>query len=547
MKLPRKSSIKQILILGLGIWIGSNLLQTNLFHTSNRTLKAATNKLNTLLTYIQQDYVDTADLSCLTETAITALLTHLDPHTAYMSAQDLKFNSPALEGAFEGIGIEFVVLQDTIYIVAPISGGPADKAGIQAGDKIIRVNGQDWAGQNMKLAHIVEQLRGKKGSKVVVSVWRDGCKELLDFTILRDKIPTYSVDATYMVDQEIGYMKLSRFTSRTYQEFMTALDRLNAQGMNKLILDLRNNQGGYLDQAIAIIEEMLEKGALILYTQGKIKKYNTAYYAKGNNSLQQIPIIVLINEGSASASEIVAGALQDQDRALIVGRRSFGKGLVQRPIALGDGSQLRLTVARYYTPSGRFIQKPYDQQNADYQLDLWNRYTRGEYFHADSICLDDSLQYKTGKNRTVYGGGGIMPDYFIPLDTTQHNTYIDQLLASYILQQYALEYATTHKKALTAMQHQTYCQQFAITAPMLWQLTQRAQSAGIDQEKITINQEASKRIALLLKAYIARNIWQEQGFYQVLNQGDPIFRKAMQLFEQAAALIQEEKPAKALS
>jgi len=537
MKIYISRFTKWAFTLGLGICIGHLVLPTTLSYASYPGLKVATNKFNTILTHIKQDYVDTADLHVLTEAAITELLAKLDPHSAYITSQDQSFLNTELAGEFEGIGIEFVVLQDTIYIIAPISGGPAEKAGIQAGDKIIQVNGQNWAGQNIKTSYIIKQLRGKKGSQVTVSIQRDNYKELLDCTITRDKIPTNSIDASYMANQDIGYVKLSRFTNRTYQEFMVAIDRLQKQGMHKLILDLRGNLGGYLDQAVQVLEEMLDTGKLIVYTQGKKEQYNTAYYAKGKNSLKQVPIVVLINEGSASASEIVTGALQDHDRALIVGRRSFGKGLVQRPIPLADGSQLRLTIARYYTPSGRFIQKPYGQKNADYQLDLIDRYERGEYFHADSIHFEDSLQYKTSKKRIVYGGGGIMPDYFVPLDTTQYNAYIDQLLAKYVLQQYSLEYAKAHQARLNTLSYEAYVKQFVITGPMLAELAENAKSAGITQHD-QLADIAQKRLKLLVKAYIARSIWREQGFYAILNQEDTMFLKAIQIFEQAASLLQ---------
>jgi carboxyl-terminal processing protease len=534
----KRPLIKWIFILGLGIWIGNLLPKSNLFFLNDLNLQKSTHKFHQILTYIKQDYVDTTNLEGLTEIAIGQLIEQLDPHSSYINAEEQTLVSAELEGEFFGIGIEFVLMQDTIYIIAPISGGPAEKAGIQPGDQIIRVNGQNWAGQNIKTSQILKQIRGTQGSQVTVSIQRNNHQDLLDFTLTRDKIHTHSVDAAYMVDQEIGYLKLSRFSSRTYEEFMAALASLKDQGMKRLLLDLRSNPGGYLDQTVKIIEQMLEADKLIVYTQGKISKYNTKYYSKGKNNLDQIPIIVLINEGSASASEILAGALQDHDRALIVGRRSFGKGLVQRPIQLSDSSQLRLTVARYYTPSGRFIQKPYDQDQDDYQLDLVNRYARGEYFHADSIHFDDSLQYKTAAGRTVYGGGGIMPDYFVALDTTLYNTYIEQLLGKYVLQQCALEYAQVHKESLSNMSYAIYYENFTITPAMLVHLNKQAQAAGIAQNKQVLSQSQTQ-IKLLLKAYIARNIWKEQGFYGILNQEDKIFKQAMQLFGEAANLIKD--------
>jgi carboxyl-terminal processing protease len=542
----KKSFPKWTFILTIGICLGALLSQSQLGLLDNHSLRKSTSKFYQVLDYIKQDYVDTTDLQLLTDTAISQLLEQLDPHSSYISTKEQALLNIELEGEFTGIGVEFVLLQDTIYVIAPVAGGPAEKAGIQPGDQIIQVNGQLWAGQNMKLAYILENLRGPQGSQVTLSVKRENYNQLLELTITRDKIHTHSINAAYMVDQETGYIKLSRFTNRTYQEFMEALDKLKAQRMKRLLLDLQNNPGGYLDQVVQIIEQMLEPNKLILYTQGKASKYNKQYYAKGKNTLHQIPIIVLINEGSASASEVLAGALQDHDRALIVGRRSFGKGLVQRPIQLSDGSELRLTVARYYTPSGRFIQNPYEKEGEDYQSDLINRYQKGEYFHADSIQLDQSMQYKTAAGRTVYGGGGIMPDYFVPLDTTQYDAYVDQLLVKYVLQQYALEYTHSHKNSLASMPYAAYYDHFVVTEPMLTTLYKKAQAVGIVSDK-PVSKNAQAQIKLLLKAFIARNIWREEGYYPLLNQRDPIFKKALQLLSQAEELLKTPPPNPATS
>ena len=529
------------LAVAIGIWVGATLGNNKEdTQSENLVLESAGQKLTDVLAHVEREYVDDTDLRTLSETTISELLKQLDPHSAYITVQELAAKDIELKGELEGIGIEFVMLQDTAYVVAPISGGPSEQVGIRAGDKIIKVDGEPFAGQGFKALEIAERLRGVQGTKVQLTVKRNKHEELLDFTITRDKVPFYSVDASYMVDSQVGYIKVSRFTANTFKEFKAAFHNLQKQGMTKLLLDLRSNPGGYMDMAIEIANNILEQGQLIVYTKGKRSKYNTKYYAKGEDSFEHCPVIVLINEGTASAAEIVAGALQDNDRALIVGRRSFGKGLVQVPIQLHDGSQLRLTVARYYTPSGRFIQKPYGAGVADYHSDLIDRYKQGEYFHADNIQLDDTLKHQTSKGRTVYGGGGIMPDYFVPLDVHQHSTYLDQLKAKYVLSQYVLEYIDQHREALTAMEWEGYYKKFEVSELMLRKLVAQAEKAGIPYDDKAFR-TAKGRIKLLLKAYIARDIWKVQGFYLIYHQNDEEFQKALQLFDEAEALLQQPK------
>lgn len=527
------------LAVAIGIWVGVSLEpKKEEAKSENAVLESTVKNFKDVLAHIERDYVDDTDLQALSETAICDLLQHLDPHSAYLTAKELALSNIELQGELEGIGIEFVMLHDTAYIIAPISGGPSEQVGIRAGDKIIKVDDQDFADQGHKQAEIVEKLRGAKGTKVKLTVKRNNVEELLDFTIIRDKVPFYSVDVSYMVDSQVGYIKVSRFTANTFKEFKTAFHGLQKKGMTKLLLDLRGNPGGYMDMAIKMANNLLDQGQLIVATKGRTNKYNTKYYAKGEDKFDQCPVIVLIDEGTASAAEIVAGALQDNDRALIVGRRSFGKGLVQVPIQLHDDSQLRLTVARYYTPSGRFIQKSYEEGMTDYHADLIARYKQGEYFHADNIQFDDALKHQTSKGRTVYGGGGIMPDYFVPLEVGLRTVYLDQLQAKNILQQYALEYADQHRDILIAMEYEGYYSKFEVSDLMLKKLIAQAEKAGIPYDEKAFR-TAKVRIRLLLKAYIARNIWREQGFYPTYHHDDEEFQKALQLFDEAEALVQK--------
>ena len=526
------------LAVAIGMWVGVSLAPKKEPTKSENPVRESTvKKFGEILGHIERDYVDDTDLRALSETAICDLLKQLDPHSTYLTAEELVLGNVELQGELEGIGIEFVMLNDTVYIIAPISGGPSEQVGIRAGDKIIKVDDKDFADQGLRQATIIEKLRGAKGTKVKLTVKRNNVEGLLDFTIVRDKIPFCSVDTSYMVDSQVGYIKVSRFTANTFKEFKTAFQRLQKQGMSKLLLDLRGNPGGYMDMAIKLANNLLDQGQLIVYTKGKTNKYNTKYYAKGEDKFDQCPVIVLIDEGTASAAEIVAGALQDNDRALIVGRRSFGKGLVQVPIQLHDDAQLRLTVARYYTPSGRFIQKSYEEGITDYHADLIARYKQGEYFHADNIQFDDALKHQTSKGRTVYGGGGIMPDYFVPLDVSSHTVYLDQLQAKNILQRYALEYVDLHRDALTAMTYEKYCSQFKVSDLMLKKLIAQADKAEVPYDD-KVFRIAKARIKLLLKAYIARNIWREQGFYPIYHQDDAAFQKTLQLFDEAETLLQ---------
>lgn len=525
------------LAVAVGIWVGASLVQKQEEEKpKNPILEGAIQKFEDVLTHVERDYVDDTDLQTLSETAACGLLKQLDPHSAYLTAKEVSLNNTELRGELEGIGIEFVMLHDTAHVITSISGGPAERLGIRGGDKIVKIDDEDLAGQGLKQAAVASKLRGARGTKVRLTVQRNNETNLLDFAVTRDKVPPVSVDASYIVDDQVGYIKVGRFTTNTSKEFKTAFHSLQKQGMTKLLLDFRGNPGGYLDMAIKMASDLLDQGQLIVYTKGKTNKYNMKYYAKGGDKFARCPVIVMVDEGTASVTEIVAGALQDNDRALIVGKRTFGRGLVQLPIQLSDGAQVRLTVARYCTPSGRFIQKPYGEEVTDYHTDLIARYKQGEYFHADNIPFDDASKYQTSKGRTVYGGGGIMPDYFVPMEALACTAYLDQLQAQNILQEYALAYAEQHREVLAAMEYARYCQRFEVSDLMLKKLIAQADKAGVSYDDSTLL-VANDQIKQLLKALIARNIWSEQGFYPIYHQSDDVFQKALKLFDEAETLL----------
>ena len=493
-----------------------------------------------ILNLIDRDYVDTVNVDELVDYSIDKMLEKLDPHTAYIPKKDIDMARSQLEGNFEGIGIEFNIIKDTILVVAPISGGPSESVGLLTGDKIVKVDDKTVAGVGITNMDVFGKLRGKKGTIVKVTILRKGSKNLLDFTITRDKIPTFSVDVSYMIDKKTGYIKVSRFAENTYFEFKEALMNLKAKGMKQLILDLKDNPGGYMDRATDIADEFLSDNKLIVYTDGKVARYDQKIVAENKGDFEKGPVIVLINEGSASASEIVSGALQDNDRALIVGRRSFGKGLVQRPIPLSDQSELRLTISRYYTPSGRCIQKPYEKEGIDkYNSDLINRYKKGEFFSADSVKFADSLTFKTVHGRTVYGGGGIMPDVFVPRDTSDLTDYLLDLFNRNLIREYTLDYYTNNKAKLQAMTFEQYKANFEITDDMLKELIALGTKSGAKYNEAQFN-KSKNFIKTNLKAYIARSLYGNVGFYPIINETDEIYMTALKQFNKAKVLDNEK-------
>tara|TARA_R110002124_G_scaffold231181_2_gene396453 strand:- start:499 stop:2130 length:1632 start_codon:yes stop_codon:yes gene_type:complete len=531
-----KSQIRLPIFLALGIsagiWIGATFAEPS---TDRNDLKSAIYKLQEIITYINRDYVDSVDTNELVEFGIEKMLGKLDPHSSYIPAKDAALAKSQLEGEFDGIGIEFGILRDTIYVVSPLTGGPSEKIGLQSGDQIIKVDGETVAGTGVTNRDVFDLLRGPKGSQVEIAIKRKRVSELLDFNITRDKIPQYSVNASYMIDDQTGYIKITRFAANTHEEFRNALQELKAEGMKRLIMDLQGNPGGYMGAAINIADEMLKDKAVIVSQKGKLNRYNQEALAVRPGAFEEGAVIVLVNEGSASASEIVAGAVQDNDRGLIVGRRSFGKGLVQMPIDLSDGAELRLTIARYYTPSGRSIQKPYGESEEDYAMDYYNRLEHGEFFSADSIDFNDSLKYETLKGRTVYGGGGIMPDYFVPLDTSMSSGYVNRLFSSESWREYILDYLDVNKKKFEKMPFEEFNKGFEISDAMLKDLVKTGEKYKVKFIEKDFN-KSKNYLKILLKAHMARNIYDDDAFYKVVNEVNEIYQQAIKLLDNAGTL-----------
>jgi len=491
-------------------------------------------KFREVLTEIQDDYVDTVNTDNLVDDAIQHMLNKLDPHSAYIPAKDRIAANEDLRGNFDGIGIEFNIFHDTIVVISPLSGGPSEAVGVQSGDKIIKVNDKVIAGIGVTTADVMRELKGPKGSEVKVTVLRVGKEEPISFNIIRDKIPQFSIDVSYMVNPEVGYIKVNRFSATTSDEFHSALKKLKAEGMKKLILDLQGNPGGYMNMAIELADDFLPAGKKIVFTNGKEKKFNSDAMSTTRGDFEKGDLIVLVNEGSASASEILAGALQDNDRALIIGRRSFGKGLVQSPFDLSDGSELRLTISRYYTPSGRSIQKPYNDED-EYARDLISRYNHGEFFHADSIKFNDSLKYKTANGRTVYGGGGIMPDYFVPLDTTLNSHYLNELYTSISINEYTFNYAEVHKDELMKAGFDHFLKHFTVTDKMLNDLVLVGDRNKVKPDYAELR-DKKKLFQIHIKAQIARKLWNNEGFYPIMNETNEIFMQAIKMFDRIPEL-----------
>lgn len=534
---PVKNSNYQIrlpfvLCIGLaaGVLIGSSLNGKK----STTEVNGDVQKFREVLNLIHNEYVDDTKTEKLVDDAIQHMLGKLDPHSAYISANDREEANEDLRGNFEGIGIEFNIFHDTLVVVSALSGGPSEAVGLRPGDKIVKVDSTVIAGVGLSNLDVMKHLKGPKGSEVKIEVARKNVKEPIKFTIVRDKIPQFSVDASYMVDPEIGYIKVSRFSQTTYEEFMKAMEKLKKKGMKKLVLDLQGNPGGYMNQAIDLADEFLPKGEKIVFTKGKDKRYNSDALSTEKGDFEQGDLIVLVNEGSASASEIVSGALQDNDRALIVGRRSFGKGLVQSPFDLEDGSELRLTISRYYTPSGRSIQKPYTDEE-EYSKDIIKRYKHGEFFTADSVKFSDSLKFLTLNGRTVYGGGGIMPDYFVPLDTTLNSHYLNELYNSNSIAEFAFNYASGHRADLEKKGYEDYYKNFEITDELLNQLvaTGKRNKVEPDYKDLTKNK---KIFQIHVKAQIARRIWGNDGFYPIFNETNEVLQQAVKLFDRVPDL-----------
>jgi len=533
---PRQIAMPFVLGIGLaaGVLIGASLNSKPAKGDSGEDIR----KLREVLSLIQNEYVDTAKTEKLVDDAITHMLQELDPHSAYIPVSERAEIDEDLQGNFEGIGIEFSIFKDTLVVVTALSGGPSEAVGLRPGDKIVKVGDKGIASIGLTNSQVMKLLKGPKGTEAKLEVIRKNEKHPLNFTIIRDKIPQTSVDVAYMIDPQTGYIKVNRFAQTTFSEFRKAMDTLQRQGMKRLILDLQGNGGGLMSQAIDLADEFLSDGKKIVFTRGKDGKYDSDARSTSQGDFEKGDLIVLINEGSASASEIVTGALQDNDRALVVGRRSFGKGLVQLPFDLSDGSELRMTISRYYTPSGRSIQKPYGNGD-EYARDISKRFRRGEFFHADSIHFSDSLKYHTVGGRTVYGGGGIMPDYFVPLDTTQNSHYLNALYLTNSMQEYTFTYAGEHREMLTRMGLQAFIDRFVVTDEMFQQLARVGKQNKVEPDWKDLNSH-KEAFQINVKAQIARRIWSNSGFYPIYNQSNEILQQAVKLFDRVPDLTRSD-------
>ena len=515
----------------VGIFIGTFYAN----HFSGNRLNIINNgssRLSNLLHIIDDQYVDSVNINDLVDKAIPQILAELDPHSVYISAKDVETANSDLKSSFSGIGIEFMIRQDTIQVQNVIKDGPSEKAGLLAGDKIVEIDGKPFVGNQVTNEEATHRLKGPKGTQVKVGVLRYGEKGIKEFTITRDDIITKSITAAYMLNDSIGYMRIKSFGEATYTEMLSALASLTAQGMSGLVIDLRDNGGGYLQAAVNMANEFLPKNRLIVYTQGR-KSPRTDYKSDGRGNFQTLPLVVLINEGSASSSEIFSGAMQDNDRATIVGRRSFGKGLVQQQIGFPDGSMIRLTVARYYTPSGRCIQKPYQPgDDADYEADLLNRYEHGEYFSQDSI-KQTGPAYHTTIGRVVYGGGGIMPDIFVPEDTTNYTSYYKQAIMSGLMLQYAFIYTDANRQKLSDYNDMRPLADYLKQQGLVEKFANFADKNGMRRRNLMIMKSHSL-LEQFLDGRIIYNILDEQAWNEFNNETDPTIKAALKVFKTGA-------------
>jgi carboxyl-terminal processing protease len=526
----KKASYLLMLASGIFIW----LLSAGQAEAQNQNQKdffAGIKKYNAFMQMVEFAYVDTVNDSKLVDKAIVETLKELDPHSMYISKKDVQKANEPLEGNFEGVGIQFEIFRDTINVVHPVPGGPSEKLGVMSGDKIIKIDGEAATGKQITNQYVLDHLRGKKGTRVLVSIYRAGKKDLIDYTITRDKIPINSIDAYYMMSPETGYINLNRFAQTSLQEFNEATLKLLSQGMKNLILDLRNNAGGYLGTAVDLSNQFLKGGKLIVYTEG-VHSPREDYTSTPNGLFVNGKLVIMINENSASASEIVSGAVQDWDRGIIVGRRSFGKGLVQRPFSLPDSSQVRLTTARYHTPSGRCIQKPYSEGTDKYYMDFARRVKRGELIHPDSIKFPDSLKFYTAKKRVVYGGGGIMPDVFIPWDSTIISDYYLDLRRKNVINLFVGDYVDLNRKQLQASypDFKLFDKSFNLDEPFMKGFFELAEKQGVKLDEKGYS-ASEKLIRSQIKGLIAEKLWNLSEFYEVVNQGDEEVLKALEVIQ----------------
>lgn len=513
----------------IGILIG--MFYTNQY-SGNRLsiINTTSNKINDLLRIIDDHYVDTVNMTNLIEDAMPQILSDLDPHSVYIKAKDAEESMTDIKGSFSGIGVSFTIQEDTIHIINVIKGGPSEKVGLLAGDRIVTIDGEEFVGKEITSEESMKRLKGEKGTEVKLGIKRMGEKELLDFTIIRGDIPIHSVEASYMITPELGYIKVTKFSETTYPEMLVALARLGQEGFKGLIIDLRGNGGGIMQTAIQMANIFLPKGKLIVYTEGR-NSPREEYISDGRGAFAHLPLVVLIDESSASASEIFAGAIQDNDRGTVIGRRSFGKGLVQQPIEFRDGSILRLTIARYYTPSGRCIQKPYENgHNEEYENDLMERYERGEFFSEDSIH-QEGPQFKTLLGRSVYGGGGIMPDIFIPEDTSDITSYYKEAVISGLIHQYALKFTDSHRKILEEKESVNDMIIYLKQQNILADFAKFAQERGLRRRALMLYQ-SRKLFERNIFGNIISNAKDTERFYEYLNIDDRTVGRAIKILEE---------------
>ena len=504
-------------------------------------INTSSNKLNALLRIIDDQYVDTVKMNDLVEQAMPLILSELDPHSSYIPAKDMEEVSADLKGSFSGIGIQFTIQDDTIHINSVIQGGPSEKVGLMAGDRIVSVDDSAFVGKIVTNNEAMKRLKGKKGSKVKLGIFRQGEKGILQFTVVRGDIPVKSIDAAYMIDEKFGYIKANKFGETTYAELLIALAQLNQADCEGIIMDLRGNTGGYMAAAIQMGNEFLPNNRLIVYTQGR-KSPREDYNSNGTGSSQKMPLVVLVDEGSASASEIFAGAIQDNDRGTIIGRRSFGKGLVQQPIEFSDGSAIRLTIARYYTPSGRCIQKPYEKgKGEEYELDLLTRYEHGEFFSADSIKQNTKEIYHTRLGRTVYGGGGIMPDIFVPQDTTGMTSYFRMAANRGMIIRYTFEYTDQNRSKMSEFETPDKLENYLKTQNVLDKFATWAEKKGLKRRNLMMLK--SKRLfETALYGNIIYNMLGMEAYIQYLNKSDKTVQKALEVLKEGKSFPEAPVP-----
>ena len=521
--------MKKILLLSIGI------LSCLLSAKAQKSVDEQIRKLIISTITINNYYVDSVDTEKLVEDAIRGMIEKLDPHSAYSTAEQTKRLNEPLQGSFDGIGIQFNILDDTLMVIQTVTGGPSEKAGVMAGDRIISVGDTAIAGVKMPQEEIMKRLRGPRGTKAHLGIMRDGIDETVYIDVIRDKIPLNSVDAAFMVTPHTGLIRFSNFAATTYDEVVEAIWKLKAQGMKNLILDVTQNGGGFLQAAAEIASELLPKDDLIVYTQGRAIQPQS-FLSRGGSAFQDGKVIVLVDEYSASAAEILAGAIQDQDRGLVVGRRTFGKGLVQRPVDLPDGSMIRLTIAKYYTPSGRCIQKPYEKgKQQEYRMDVINRFNHGELTNADSIHFPDSLRFQTlKKGRTVYGGGGIMPDYFVPLDTTKNTSLYRQIVAKRILIDANLRYLAKHRNELKQKfpTFEDFRRNHKVSDDLIANILAEAKKVLKDKYPKDEEKKTTELLRNMLRALAARDLWDMNEYFAIIYEDDDIVNKAIQLMEE---------------